>query len=186
MVEVVTSFYIHHGHGRSSVVGGASFQLGNDEEDASEEDEDEDDRHLLLQPQQGAEATSANDLNQRATKRSQQIESDCENLLQSRDSHLNTKSDRTKPHPPRQPTTIIRMRGLEKYRYRLFGTRWTVQFGPLERLWMLVFIDMLAVGLVIPLLPYYASHLGADAETYGYLGSVYGVAQLVGSPLSTS
>ncbi len=50
----------------------------------------------------------------------------------------------------------------------------------------LVFVDMLAVGLVIPLFPYYASKLGADASIFGYIGSVYGLLQVVGSPLSTS
>lgn len=78
------------------------------------------------------------------------------------------------------------MKYLERYRYRVPCTRWTLQFGPLERLWVLVFVDMLSVGLVIPLLPYYASHLGADAETYGYLGSIYGISQLIGSPLSAT
>ena len=43
---------------------------------------------------------------------------------------------------------------------------------------------MFAVALVIPLLPYYATNLGADAITFGYLGSVYGILQLIGNPIS--
>jgi hypothetical protein len=87
----------------------------------------------------------------------------------------------------------VKMRNMERYQYRLpcysghagSSSPPTIQFGPLERLWVLVFVDMLAVGLVVPLLPYYAQNLGADAATYGYLGSLYGISQLIGSPLST-
>ena len=55
-------------------------------------------------------------------------------------------------------------------------------------LWVLlgvVFIDILSVGLVIPLIPFYAVELGADAQMIGALGSFYGVLQLFGSVLST-
>ena len=51
-------------------------------------------------------------------------------------------------------------------------------------LWLLVLLDMFAVGLVVPLLPYYTTRLGADAVTFGYLGSLYGILQLIGNPIS--
>jgi hypothetical protein len=66
----------------------------------------------------------------------------------------------------------------------------------------IVFIDILSVGLVIPLIPFYAVELeraawvmglsgdltslylkGADAQTIGSLGSFYGILQLFGSAL---
>jgi MFS family permease len=47
-----------------------------------------------------------------------------------------------------------------------------------------VFVDLLAVGLVVPLLPYYAEKVGADAAAYGLIGTVYGLLQIVGGPLS--
>eukprot|EP01087_Luapelamoeba_hula_P014666 TRINITY_DN4342_c0_g1_i1.p1 TRINITY_DN4342_c0_g1~~TRINITY_DN4342_c0_g1_i1.p1 ORF type:complete len:448 (+),score=23.73 TRINITY_DN4342_c0_g1_i1:313-1656(+) len=50
-------------------------------------------------------------------------------------------------------------------------------------LWGVVLMDMFAVGLVVPLLPYYATNLGADAAAYGTIGSVYGLLQLIGNPL---
>jgi len=39
------------------------------------------------------------------------------------------------------------------------------------------------VGLVVPLLPFYASAVGADPAVYGLLQTTYGVSQLVGGPL---
>lgn len=101
--------------------------------------------------------------------------------------HLSTFDNHNFRHPRRYSDRIkVKMRNMERYQYRLFNSSTTFQFGPLERLWVLVFVDMLAVGLVIPLLPYYASNLGADAVTYGYLGSIYGISQLIGSPLMGS
>ena len=45
----------------------------------------------------------------------------------------------------------------------------------------LVFLDMLSVGLVIPLLPFLAEQLEMGPELYGLLGTFYQAAQLVGS-----
>jgi len=50
-------------------------------------------------------------------------------------------------------------------------------------LYISVTLDILAVGTVIPLLPYYVSNLGAETWVYGLLGTIYGLAQLIGSPL---
>ena len=55
--------------------------------------------------------------------------------------------------------------------------------NPLLPLYISIFIDLLGVGIVIPLVPYYASALGADPAIYGLLGTIYGFAQLIGSPL---
>lgn len=46
-----------------------------------------------------------------------------------------------------------------------------------------VFVDLLGVGLVIPLLPYYAVDLKATASQIGMLSSFYGILQLIGSTL---
>mmetsp|Transcript_17167 Transcript_17167/g.51306 ORF Transcript_17167/g.51306 Transcript_17167/m.51306 type:complete len:575 (-) Transcript_17167:73-1797(-) len=54
---------------------------------------------------------------------------------------------------------------------------------PLGWLLFCVFLDLFGVGLVVPLLPYYAANLGADPSAYGVLVSSYGVLQLIGSPL---
>lgn len=43
-----------------------------------------------------------------------------------------------------------------------------------------VFIDLLAVGLVVPLLPYRGDELHLSAVSFGLLSSLYGVAQLIG------
>ena len=43
-----------------------------------------------------------------------------------------------------------------------------------------LFIDMLAVGLVVPLLPYRGDELRLSPISFGLLSSLYGVAQLLG------
>lgn len=43
-----------------------------------------------------------------------------------------------------------------------------------------LFIDVLAVGLVVPLLPYKADELRLSSLSFGLLSSLYGVAQLIG------
>ena len=47
-----------------------------------------------------------------------------------------------------------------------------------------VFLDLLAVAIIIPLLPVYAKQLGASPSTYGLFGTIYGVFQLVGAPFT--
>jgi MFS family permease len=46
-----------------------------------------------------------------------------------------------------------------------------------------VFFDILAVGLVVPLLPFVAERMGARGTEIGLLSSIYGLAQLVGGPV---
>lgn len=45
------------------------------------------------------------------------------------------------------------------------------------------FLDMVGALIIVPLLPFYTSRLGGDAETVGILVSSFAVAQLVSAPL---
>jgi multidrug resistance protein len=56
----------------------------------------------------------------------------------------------------------------------------------IRRLWVLmltVFVDMIGFLIVLPLLPFYAEKLGADAVDVGALISIFAAAQLASSPL---
>lgn len=56
----------------------------------------------------------------------------------------------------------------------------------IKRLWVLmltVFVDMIGFLIVLPLLPFYAERLGADAVSVGALVSIFAAAQLASSPL---
>lgn len=46
---------------------------------------------------------------------------------------------------------------------------------------LIVFIDLFAVGLVYPMLPFYARELGATTSDIGAISSTYGILQLFGS-----
>lgn len=48
-------------------------------------------------------------------------------------------------------------------------------------LYVVTLLDMIGVGLVIPLIPAYAKGLGASPSTVGLMGTIYGLAQLIGS-----
>lgn len=48
---------------------------------------------------------------------------------------------------------------------------------------LIVFIDLLGFGLILPILPFYAAAFGAGAFTTGLLVASYAAAQLVGAPL---
>lgn len=54
---------------------------------------------------------------------------------------------------------------------------------PLFSIFLIVFIDMLGFGLILPLLPYYAESFGASDTVIGLLVASYAAAQLVGAPL---
>ncbi|MDI6400940.1 MFS transporter [Balneolaceae bacterium ANBcel3] len=54
--------------------------------------------------------------------------------------------------------------------------------GSLSTVFLVVLIDLIGFGLVLPLLPFYASEFGASALVIGLLYSSYSVAQLVFSP----
>jgi MFS family permease len=56
----------------------------------------------------------------------------------------------------------------------------------MRRLWVLMavaFVDMIGLMMVIPLLPYYAKDLGANASVIGFLVAAFPVAQLASSPV---
>ena len=54
---------------------------------------------------------------------------------------------------------------------------------PLFSIFLIVFIDMLGFGLILPLLPYYAETFGASDTVIGLLVASYAAAQLIGAPI---
>lgn len=48
---------------------------------------------------------------------------------------------------------------------------------------LVVMVDLIGFGIVLPLLPFYAKDLGASAFQTGWLFSVYSIAQMIASPL---
>ena len=54
---------------------------------------------------------------------------------------------------------------------------------PLASIFLIVFIDLLGFGLILPLLPYYAESFGASDTVVGLLVASYAAAQLIGAPL---
>ena len=53
----------------------------------------------------------------------------------------------------------------------------------LLNVFVIVFIDLLGFGLILPLLPYYADNYGATPTLVGLLAASYAAAQLVGAPI---
>jgi DHA1 family tetracycline resistance protein-like MFS transporter len=53
---------------------------------------------------------------------------------------------------------------------------------PLTAIFLIVFIDLLGFGLILPLLPFYAEDFGASDTVIGFLVASYAAAQLVGAP----
>lgn len=49
-------------------------------------------------------------------------------------------------------------------------------------IFLIVFIDLLGFGLILPLLPYYADSYGASPGVIGLLSASYAAAQLIGAP----
>ena len=54
---------------------------------------------------------------------------------------------------------------------------------PLASIFLIVFIDLLGFGLILPLLPYYAETFGASDTVIGLLVASYAAAQLIGAPI---
>jgi len=54
--------------------------------------------------------------------------------------------------------------------------------SPLVSLFLVVFIDLLGFGLVVPIMPYYAQTFGASATTLGWLMMCYSGMQFIFSP----
>src|SRR5206468_10940871 len=55
--------------------------------------------------------------------------------------------------------------------------------GKLTVLMITAFVDMLGLAMVIPLLPFYATKLGASATIVGVLIAAFSIAQLATAPL---
>jgi MFS transporter, DHA1 family, tetracycline resistance protein len=53
----------------------------------------------------------------------------------------------------------------------------------LTSIFLIVFIDMLGFGLILPLLPFYAERYGATPLVVGLLVASYAAAQLIGAPI---
>jgi DHA1 family tetracycline resistance protein-like MFS transporter len=53
----------------------------------------------------------------------------------------------------------------------------------LTTIFLIVFIDLLGFGLILPLLPFYAETFGANPTLVGFLVASYAAAQLIGAPL---
>lgn len=53
----------------------------------------------------------------------------------------------------------------------------------LLNIFIIVFVDLLGFGLILPLLPFYADEFGATPFLVGMLTAIYAAAQLVGAPL---
>jgi MFS family permease len=53
----------------------------------------------------------------------------------------------------------------------------------LAPIYLTVFVDVLALTLVLPLLPYYAQHFGATATQVGLLFAIFSLCQLVSGPV---
>ena len=53
----------------------------------------------------------------------------------------------------------------------------------LLNIFIIVFIDLLGFGLILPLLPFYADQYGATPLVVGLLTAIYAAAQLVGAPI---
>jgi DHA1 family tetracycline resistance protein-like MFS transporter len=58
-----------------------------------------------------------------------------------------------------------------------------LKIKPLSAIFLIVFIDLLGFGLILPLLPYYAETFGASDTIIGLLVASFAAAQLVGAPL---
>jgi DHA1 family tetracycline resistance protein-like MFS transporter len=55
--------------------------------------------------------------------------------------------------------------------------------SPLLPIFLIVSVDILGLTLILPLLPFYAEHLGANPAIVGMIISSYALCQLVGGPL---
>lgn len=53
----------------------------------------------------------------------------------------------------------------------------------LRALFLVLLVDVVGFGLVVPLLPFYAEEFGASPLTVGLLFAAFGAAQFVGVPL---
>ncbi|HVW83387.1 MAG TPA: MFS transporter [Bryobacteraceae bacterium] len=55
--------------------------------------------------------------------------------------------------------------------------------SPLLPIFLIVLVDVLGLTIILPLLPFYAEHLGASATVVGLLISTYALCQLIAGPI---
>lgn len=58
-----------------------------------------------------------------------------------------------------------------------------VKKSPLLPIFLIVLVDILGLTIMLPLLPFYAEHLGASPAVVGLLVSIYALCQLFGGPM---
>jgi DHA1 family tetracycline resistance protein-like MFS transporter len=58
-----------------------------------------------------------------------------------------------------------------------------IKTGRVINIFLVVFVDMMGFGLILPLLPYYAETFGASPLLIGFLVASYAAASLLGAPL---
>jgi len=58
-----------------------------------------------------------------------------------------------------------------------------MQRRSLLTIFIIVFVDLLGFGLILPLLPFYAEQYGASATLTGFLVATYAAAQFIGAPI---
>ena len=63
------------------------------------------------------------------------------------------------------------------------GTAPAVKRSPLLPIFLIVLVDILGLTIILPLLPFYAEHLGASATVVGLLISSYALCQLIAGPV---
>ena len=57
------------------------------------------------------------------------------------------------------------------------------QNRPLLIILLIVFVNLLGFGIIIPLLPFYADHVGATPLAVGLLFATYSISQLLATPV---
>ena len=55
--------------------------------------------------------------------------------------------------------------------------------SPLLPIFLIVLVDILGLTIMLPLLPFYAEHLGASATVIGLLTASYAFCQLIAGPI---
>ena len=58
-----------------------------------------------------------------------------------------------------------------------------IKSSPLTSIFLIVLVDVLGFTIILPLLPFYVERMGATPSTIGLLMSVYGICQLIASPI---
>ena len=57
------------------------------------------------------------------------------------------------------------------------------QRGPIVILFASLVIVMLGFGIVVPIMPFYATHFGANGQALGFLMAIYSIMQFIFAPV---